>query len=114
MAKILTLDEMLDALKRFQDPDADHLISRAVDLADEVALTLQKHLQAEAVGATFEPDAGGTAVPFHRLEGGPDWPEKLDDLDEGGEFLTRAAWRAEIDESPRTFNEALKPGVDAS
>ncbi len=87
MAKILSTDEMLDALQRRDHPDAPDLVRQLEALASAIAVKLAAEIGATVgkMGATFEAGYGGTCAAFNPGTA-TEWPADLADLDEGGDF----------------------------
>ena len=87
MAKLLTIDEMLEALIVLGHPQAGVLQHMIETLADHTAALLAERIGAAPGHATFEGSAfHGTCVAFYPTEACKEWPDEIGWLDESGDF----------------------------
>lgn len=85
MAKILDINEMLEASRRLELPNHELMEQHIVAAAEQLRQALQDHLGLEGGQTTSEElELHGVAGSF--VGDSTKWPELLADLDEGGEL----------------------------
>ena len=85
MAKVLTTDEMIDALNEINPDAASQFRDQLVTLADAVAEDLANQLGIATSGASNNTWEGTMAI-FKPAHDGQPMPDVLKDYDEGGEW----------------------------
>ncbi|APH74142.1 hypothetical protein [Aquibium oceanicum] len=82
MAKVLTVDEMIDVLDQI-NPDNTYRLELEA-LADTIAKDMADQLGIATSGASY--DLGGTMATFKPAIPGQAMPDVLNNVDEGGEW----------------------------
>lgn len=87
MAKILNIDDMLEAAEQSNMPEFRAHADRLEDAASELALALAKHLKIEAGPAEWMGiGLAGLAATFNPTSEGQECPELIDECDPSGEW----------------------------
>ncbi len=92
MAKILTTDEMLEALRRADSPEFERCLAIVENSVNQVALAVCRHFGVEMGdgGATFEGlELNGTACSFYAKDLEHHLPKGLERYDQGGTWETK-------------------------
>lgn len=88
MPKILTIDEMLEAMFNADIPTAPHFMKEAEELATRIGESMAGHLKIESDEGSCQIGFGGTCVNFYPSYPNQPIPECMEYLDEGGEWET--------------------------
>lgn len=102
MTKILTVDEMLEALTLAGDVGVHDLVREHVALATRIATRLARTLDLDYRAPTFEPGFGGTAAPFYLKRADQPAPPVLTYFDQGEPLSTRADFDRAMRDVART------------
>ena len=88
MAKILNIDDMLEAAENSEMPYLRMHVNQVEEAANSLARALAAHLNINVGTADWQGEAfGGTCAPFYPKFDGQPCPEEIDRGDEGGDWV---------------------------